>query len=279
VKKEILFGAALLVASFMPRTISADGAPLKSAPDGRPLVLTFADEFHDFRQLGDPQGVWRTTFGNGHSRSEDRTLPNNGELEFYVDRGFWASGEGPIPFRVHDGYLDIVAQPAPPSLLPQLRGHAYISGVISSQPSFSQLYGYFEMRAKIPGGKGIWPAFWLLPADETSPPEIDVLESVGDPTHIYMTTHSTAQPAVGVEAHVTPDAFHTYAVSWDKDQVIFYIDGKRIGAQKTPTDFHKPMYVLANVAVGGNWPGNPDDSTHFPAIMTVDFIRAYRFGP
>src|SRR6185437_13652695 len=106
-------------------------------------------------------------------------------------------------------------------------------------------------------GKGMWPAFWLLPADETWPPEIDVLEAVSDPTHIYMSTHSARQPTVGVEANVTPDAFHTYAVAWDASQIIFYIDGKQIGAQKTPADFHKPMYVLANLAIGGNWPGNP----------------------
>ena len=278
-RKKILIGAALLTISLLPWTASADEVPLKSAPDGRPLALTFADEFHDFRQLGDPQGIWRTTFGNGHSRSEDRTLPDNGEQELYVDRNFWKGGEGPIPFHVHDGYLDIIANPAPPALLPQLRGHGYTSGLITSQPSFSQLYGYFEMRAKVPDGKGMWPAFWLLPADETWPPEIDVLEAVSDPTRIYMSTHSSKQPTVGVEGHVTPDAFHTYAVAWDASQIIFYIDGKQIGAQKTPADFHKPMYMLANLAVGGDWPGNPDASTHFPAIMTIDFIRAYRFGP
>src|SRR5579883_1247432 len=118
---------------------AAQAQPLKTAPDGRPLVLTFADEFDEFRQLGDPHPVWRTTFGNGHSRQEDRTLPANGELELYVDRSFWTDGEGPIPFRNHDGILDLIANPAAPTLLPQLRGRTYTSGMISSQPSFAQL--------------------------------------------------------------------------------------------------------------------------------------------
>jgi beta-glucanase (GH16 family) len=278
-RNRILAGAAFLMAALMHWPALADEQPLQTSPDGRPLTLTFADEFDDFRQLGDPHGVWRTTFGNGRSRVEDRTLPDNGDLELYVDRNFWAGGEGPVPFRVHDGMLDIIASPAPQALLPQLRGHTYISGLLSSQPFFSQRYGYFEMRARIPGGKGIWPAFWLLPADESWPPEIDVLESVGDPTHIYMTTHSVAQPAAGVEAYVTATDFHTYAVAWDPKQVIFYIDGKMIGAQKTPADLTRPMYMLANLAVGGNWPGNPDATTDFPSVMTIDFIRAYQFAP
>lgn len=275
-------GALLAVAGLMSLLLSlgARAEPLKTAPDGRPVTLTFADEFDNFRQLGDPHGIWRTTFGSGPgSMGEDRTLTNNGELELYVDRNFWPGGEGPIPFHVHDGILDIIADRAKPELIPLLRGHPYTSGVITTQPSFHQLYGYFEMRAKLPPGKGLWPAFWLMPIDGSWPPEIDVLEAVSDPTTIYMSTHSSFQKTVGVVGHVTPDAFHTYAVAWDASNIAFYIDGKQIGTQKTPADFHKPMYILANLAVGGNWPGNPDASTHFPATMSIDYIRAYRFGP
>jgi beta-glucanase (GH16 family) len=276
---KTLLNSTFLIAILTPGIALGGEPPLRNAPDGRPLILTFGDEFNEFRQLGDPHGIWRTTIGNGRSRAEDRTLPDNGELELYVDRNFWANGEGPIPFRVHDGMLDIVANPAPHALLSQLRGRSYISGLISSQPSFSQYCGYFEIRAKIPGGKGMWPAFWLVPADESWPPEIDVFESVGDSTHIYMTTHSSDQPAVGVETYVTDGNFHTYAVAWDPQRVIFYVDGKMIATQKTPADFTKPMYMMANLAVGGNWPGNPDVTTRFPSIMTIDFIRAYKFAP
>jgi beta-glucanase (GH16 family) len=134
------------------------------------------------------------------------------------------------------------------------------------------------MRAKLPPGKGLWPAFWLLPRDQSWPPEIDVMEAVSDPTHIYSTVHSKVAPDGSAEAHITPNAFHTFAVSWDAKQVGWYLDGKRIGATPTPGDLHKPMYMLANLAVGGEWPGSPDASTVFPAKMTIAYMRAYRFA-
>jgi hypothetical protein len=272
---SILFAIAGLLAA-----LPASAAPLQATPDGRPLVLTFSDDFH-----GDPSGPsprWRTRLGDDTYRGLDgRTLPNNGELEIYVDAHL-ADSLGLIglnPFHIdRDGHFEIVAGPTPPALLPRLQNHPYVSGVISSQPSFWQKYGYFEMRAKLPNGKGLWPAFWLLPKDQSWPPEIDVMEAVGDATHIYSTVHSTLEAAAGVEAHITLNAFHTFAVSWDPRQVIWYVDDRRIGAVPTPRDLNKPMYMIANLAVGGNWPGSPDTSTVFPARLTIDYIRTYRFA-
>jgi beta-glucanase (GH16 family) len=259
----------------------AGDAPLQSAPDGRRLALTFSDDFDSFRRLGSPGGVWRTTFGDGSEKGLDRrTLPDNGELELYVDARL-ADVQGAIgldPFRAHDGYLDIAATPTPKALISRLDGHPYVSGVITTQPSFSQTYGYFEMRAKLPSGRGLWPAFWLLPADQSWPPEIDVMESVGDSSRIYSTAHSTLRPAPDLEARVSPAAFHIYAVSWDRARLVWYVDGREIGQEPTPPDLHKPMYMLANLAVGGNWPGAPDTTTMFPAKLTIDYIRAYRFA-
>lgn len=259
----------------------AQTAPLRTAPDGRPLVLVFSDEFNTFRPWNGTSGVWRTTFGDGTQTGLDRrNLPTNDELEIYVDRNL-SDAQGTIgldPFRVHNGVLDIVATPTPKPLLRRLGGYPYVSGMISSQPSFSQLHGYFEMRAQIPGGKGVWPAFWLLPEDLSWPPEIDVMESVGDPGHVYSTAHSDSRPAVEIDGQVTPGAFHTYAVSWDSSRLIFYIDNREIGEQKTPPDFVKPMYMIANLAIGGNWAGPPDQSTSFPATLSIDYIRAYRFA-
>ena len=169
--------------------------------------------------------------------------------------------------------------PTPPELRPLLKNYAYMSGVITTQPSFSQTYGYFEMRAKLPRGKGLWPAFWLLPLDQSWPPEIDVMESIGDPSQVYVTTHSKTTKAPGFEPKIAPDEFHTFAVSWDASDVIWYIDGKEVGRHATPADMHKPMFMLANLAVGGNWPGRPDASTRFPATYEIDYIRAYRFAP
>jgi hypothetical protein len=276
-----MFAVLSATALLSPAFAQQPSEPLHTAPDGRALTLTFSDDFQTFRPWNGTSGVWRTTFGDGTQLGLDRrSLPSNAELEIYVDR-YLADDEGPIgldPFIIHDDHLDIVARPTPVALVPRLRNYPYTSGLISSQPSFSQLHGYFEMRAKIPGGKGMWPAFWLIPEDQSGPQEIDVMESVGDPSHIYATAHSSLRPAVEIAGHVTPDAFHTYAVSWDEAHLIFYVDGKEIGEQATPADFTKPMCLIANLAIGGNWPGVPDATTRFPATMSIDYIRAYRFS-
>lgn len=256
--------------------------PLRIAPDGRRLQLVFADDFDRFRPLGEKGGVWRTTYGDGTQTGLDRrTLSDNGELELYVDSRL-ADGHGSLgldPFRAHNGYLDILAEPTPRPLVTRLEGHPYISGVITTQPTFSQRYGYFEIRAKLPSGKGLWPAFWLLPEDMSWPPEIDVFESVGDASKIYSTVHSNLRPSADISAKVRPNMFHTYAVAWDKSRTAFFVDGREIGGQATPPDLNKPMFMIANLAVGGTWPGNPDGTTAFPAKLTIDYIRAYRFTP
>jgi beta-glucanase (GH16 family) len=271
---------AVVVALAMSDAPSLADAPLKATPDGRPLTLVFSDDFNTFRRLGTPGGVWRPTYGDGTQKGLDRrSLDTNKELEIYVDRDL-ADAKGKIgldPYALHDGVLDLIVKPTPANLKSRLDNYPYVSGLISSQPSFSQLYGYFEMRAKLPAGKGIWPAFWLLPLDLSWPPEIDIMESVGDPTKVYCTVHSKVAPSPDIVATVTPNAFHTYAASWDARNVIWYVDGKKIGQAPTPADMHKPMYLIANVAIGGDWAGTPDHTTVFPAKLSIDYIRAYRF--
>jgi beta-glucanase (GH16 family) len=274
----LVSGVLIAAASSSP---AQEGAPLRATPDGRPLVLTFSDEFDSFRPWRGRSGVWRTTFGDGtHLGLDRRSLPPNGELQIYVDPDI-AGPRGSLglnPFSVRNGVLEITAVPTAPELKPLLNNYAYMSGVITTQPSFSQTYGYFEMRAKLPRGKGLWPAFWLLPANQSWPPEIDVMESIGDPSQVFVTTHSTATKAEGFERRIAGDEFHTFAVSWDENDVVWYIDGREAGRHRTPSDMHKPMYMLANLAVGGNWPGAPDARTRFPATYEIDYIRAYRFA-
>ncbi len=266
--------AGALLLALWPASSPQAAAPLQFTPDGRPIVLTFSDEFDVFRPLGTRGGVWRTTYGDGtHQGLDRRSLPTNGELELYVDPSVY----GLNPFSVRNGVLEIIAEPAPPELVPRLNNYRFTSGLITTQPSHSQTYGYFEIRAKLPRGKGLWPAFWLLPADQTWPPEIDVMESIGDPTHVYMTSHSRGIEAKSLEARISDNEFHTFAVSWDRNELIYYIDGREAARERTPPDMHKPMFMLANLGVGGTWPGNPDATTHFPAIYAIDYIRAYRF--
>jgi beta-glucanase (GH16 family) len=262
----------------------AQGAsgPLTKAPDGRKLELTFREEFDAFKPWRGTSGVWRTTFGDGKVTGVGaRTLQANKELQLYVDADMADAGGkvGLDPFAAKDGVLTITADRAPETLKPRLGGYGYTSGLITTQPSFRQTYGYFEMRAALPRGKGLWPAFWLLPADLSWPPEIDVMESIGDPTKVYVTAHSKAGKAEGIEVKVPDAGFHTYAVAWDAKQLVWYLDGVESGRQPTPPDMHKPMYLLANLAMGGDWAGAPDASTVFPARYAIDYIRAYRFAP
>jgi hypothetical protein len=281
----LVLAACLRVAA--PAAASAT-APLTHSPDGRPLTLTFDEEFETFQPWRNGHGRWRTTFRDGQAPDpiDVRTLRGNKELQLYVDPdmrlGGRVIGVSPAsaldPFVLHDGVLDIVAQPASPQLTSQLDGFRYTSGLITTQPSFAQAYGYFEMRAKLPRGKGVWPAFWMLPADFSWPPELDVMESIGDPGLYWTTAHSKVDDRPGDKHEIAPDAFHVFAVSWDPKEIIWYLDGREMRRQPTPPDMNKPMYLLANLAIGGSWPGDPDASTRWPARMSIDYIRAYRFS-
>jgi beta-glucanase (GH16 family) len=249
-------------------TAGTDQPPLQTAPDGRSLTLVFADDFQIFRPWTGSDGIWQATLGDGSHFSEQMLgSAMDGPDPFSID-----------PFSADEGVLEITAQHAQTVGGRGIENYPYVSGLISTQPSFSQTYGYFEMRAELPQGKGLWPAFWMLPTDDSWPPEIDVVESIGDPSHVYMTAHSQYTKSDGAEASITPNTFHTFAVSWDKRDLVWYIDGGEAARVPTPDDMHKPMYMLANLAVGGNWPGAPDRSTPFPAKLMIDYIRAYRFG-
>jgi beta-glucanase (GH16 family) len=265
---------------------AADGGPLAKAPDGRPLVVTFADEFTSFRPWREGRGVWRTVYKDGKHDDpfELRTLRGNKELQLYVDPDIplkqpaGADAAALDPFSVKGGMLELTARPAPPALSRQLGDFRYFSGLISTQPVFAQTYGYFEMRAKLPRGKGLWPAFWMLPQDMSWPPELDVMESIGDPGVYWVTAHSSTGKTPESKHEIAPDAFHVFAVAWDPKELVWYVDGREVNRQPTPPDMHKPMYMVANLAVGGYWPGDPDGSTQFPARFTIDYIRAYRFA-
>ncbi len=291
--------AAAVLATAACQQAVAQSGPLKQAPDGRKLEVVFQDEFDSFRPWREGQGVWRTTFRDGRDDHGDdfnlRTLKWNKEVQLYVDpdmrghvgrhgdhegqeRRRGERGLGLNPFRAQGGQLEITFDRAPKQHAEALGGFEYVSGLITTEPTFSQTYGYFEMRAKLPRGKGIWPAFWLLPKDLSWPPEIDVMESVGDPSKVYATYHSNAAKIQGQEFRVSPDDFHTYGVAWDPEHITWFIDGRQVRQEKTPGDMHKPMYMLANIASGGDWAGAPDASTPLPAKLTIDYIRAYRFA-
>lgn len=242
--------------------------------------LSYDDEFNSFKSSPNGSQGYQTTYYFG-----GRSLPSNGEQEFYSD-----STVGVNPFTVQNGELTITAAPGS-----NPEGLAYNSGLITTEGDFTQTYGYFEIRAEVPAGQGMWPGFWLLPADKSWPPEIDVLEAFGatnangeggsNQVHVNAISHAVndngGSEGGGLWATIDGNiysGYHTYGVDWEKDFVTFYIDGKEVYQTATPSDMNKPMYMLANLAVGGAWPGTPDTSMHASAKLMIHYIRAYRFA-
>ncbi len=239
------------------------------------LRATFSDEFLAFTAAA--QGLdsvggaaWQTSFTWGN-----RSLPANNEVQFYSDPGV-----GGNPFSLDGGSLVITARPV--AGLPD--GLTYESGLITSRNLAVQTYGYFEMTAQLPAGAGFWPAFWLLRADAVWPSELDVLELLGGaPERSYMALHSQAggNKTATIASFAGDDlsaGTHSFGVSWRPDLVTWYLDGTALFSTATPGDMHSPMYMLANLAVGGagSWPGATDGTSS--AGLRIDSIKAWQFA-
>ncbi len=197
----------------------------------------------------------------------------NGELQYYI----------PQDAYVENGNLRIKSEQLNYCDPTGSCRDYYTSGMLTSQGLFSRTYGYFELRARLPVGKGIWPAFWLL-ADAGWPPEIDVMEMLGDvPNRIYMTNHWYSDTASDILKNVGvyrgPDfsqAFHTFGVDWNPGEIRWYIDGIERFQSFTGIPAEN-MHIILNTAVGGYWPGNPDDTTVFPQYYDIDYVRVYHY--
>lgn len=262
-----------------PASVSGSCAALQPAAEG--WRLSFEEEFERLDLFDGRRGRWQTHFVWG-----GRTIPTNQELQLYVDPGFKGETRVPLglnPFDVRDGRLVVSAWEADARTRAKVGGARYLSGLLTTAQSFQQTYGYFEIRAKLPAGAGLWPAFWLLPPAGKWPPEIDVFEVVGrDPTQLIVSVHSGASgrpkgTSMMVKVPDTSLDFHTYGVLWTADRLTWFFDGCRVAEVATPADLHGPMYMLLNLAVGGSWVGAPDRHTRFPAELQVDHIRAYEF--
>lgn len=247
--------------------------------------LTFADEFNSLSIWNGSNGTWSTNWWYNdewglYKTSKGGTLTSNGEKQWYINDNY-AATSSVNPWTVSSGVLSITAQPTDPAIAGLINNYAYTSGMLNTWHSFSQQYGYFEISAKMPAGQGLWPAFWLLPQDGSWPPEIDIFEILGHDTKtLYTHVHTKEDGTHESEgaAIKTVDlslAFHRYGVDWQDDYITFYLDGKQVSRFETPADLHKPMYMIANLAVGGYWPGNPNASTVFPAKLQIDYIHVY----
>ena len=262
------------------------------------LHRTFHDDFDEHPLVNErwvPHyaggAAWpEARYWGGEGSDFKRKTSANGEQQIYVDpryRGRAATPLGLDPFKVSDGILSIVARRTPPDLKPVLFNNEYISGILTSQGKFSQKHGYFELRAKIPVGTGVWPAFWLLADDGGWPPEIDAVEGRGQrPGDLVMTTHWRIPSTQRIEScgfdFTLPDAaaeFHDYGVLWEPDRIIYYIDRKPVSDIKVPVGFDDPMYMIVNLAMGSKFFGGVgfvDGESPATVAFEIDRISAYQ---
>ena len=183
----------------------------------------------------------------------------------------------------------------------------YTSGRVDTSGKFAAVYGRFEVRAKLPGGQGVWPAHWLYPqqrnwamerlmaeavakGEERTIPEerpwyseIDIMEFLGHETNIvYGTLHyhefdgekKSTSGTLKSDTDFTKD-FHLYALEWEPDELRWFVDAELIHSTKVGIP-HTPHYLILNTAIGGEWPGNPDETTAFPQYHDIDYVRVYQ---
>ena len=206
----------------------------------------------------------------------------NNELQFYTDSDSNS--------YVENGNLILKAQVVPQGIGSSKGLRYYSSARLRTYGKGDWKYGRIEVKAKVASGQGIWPAIWMLPTDWLfggwpSSGEIDIMEHVGYDlgvvhgsvhteayNHKINTQRSSARKIANVDTE-----FHVYSIIWDKDKISFFIDGVQYflfendqqGNYKT-WPFDQRFHLLINIAVGGDWPGNPDNSTNFPRKMLVD---------
>lgn len=256
------------------------------------LKQTFHEEFNQL-DMG-PSG-WSSHYDGGvdkknqkwlgYEHLEKRTLKGNQEQQIYVDPNYKGTSDKALnlnPFEVINGILTIRADKTPENLKNALYGYEYYSGLLTTRKFFSQQYGYFEMRAKTPSGKALWPAFWLLPVDKSWPPELDIVEVVGQqPETIVTTVHSGSVEQVKSSGCRTKldsayKGFHLYGAYWGPEKITFYIDRQPVAEIATPDEMNKPMYLLLNLAVGGKMVGKANTETPLPAKFEIDWVSAYQ---
>jgi beta-glucanase (GH16 family) len=195
--------------------------------------------------------------------------------------------------RVENGKLIIEARHESAEDFEDSMMQEYTSARLITRGRVSWTYGYFEIRAKIPCGQGLWPAIWMLgeSADRRWPRngEIDIMEHINSESGVHFSFHTDAHNHVARTQVTTTrnetlcdGSFHTYQVHWTPKEVKIGMDGsydltypnEGKGIEQWP--FESPQYLILNVAVGGDWPGKPNESTVFPARMEVDYVRVYQ---
>lgn len=244
----------------------------RKAADGKAKGRILLDEDFDGNTLD--ASIWNTC----HWWQEDGcTIGSNEELEWYL----------PEQATVSDGVLQLTAEPRAISASDG-KDYSFASGMVTTgppahekAPKLAFTYGKVEARIRIPTGQGLWPAIWLLPANEESRPEIDILEVLGhDAGRLRMRLHPKDREADSVgKKYVLPDGYtlaggwHTIGVDWSPGKLVYFLDGRQVWQLVDEQVPDEPMYLVMNLAVGGSFPGAPDADTKFPAVFGIDHVR------
>lgn len=258
---SIIFGIAVYFNYFFPKSVQTEEPVINESPKrNHQLVeksiskypgweLVFYDEF-DESNLND---TWTVL---------EREKNYNNELQAYKRENI----------RLGDGRLNLIGKN---------ENDTYTSGLVQTLGKLNLLFGKVEVRAQYPAGKGLFPAIWLMRSDQKDTlPEIDLFESVGDnPEVVYMVHHwkenGIKKRNFSTSIVQTFDSDHLYSLEWEPDEIRWYIDEILVfSSNRNVPDI--PMYLIINLAIGGNWPGKPDESTIFPAVFSIDYVKIYR---
>lgn len=160
--------------------------------------------------------------------------------------------------------------------------HKYTSGLVDTCGKLELQYGRIEIRAKHPKGNSLFSAIWLAPTGEDYLPEIDIMEVLGrKPAKIWVVNHFRSGNSLRKTSNSyyleDPDDFHIYTLNWSKDELVWIIDDIEIHRTKVGIP-HEPMYLIINLAVGGDWPKPPDSTTPFPSDFVIDYVKIYKEG-
>ena len=259
-------------------------------PDPGPAgwILTWRDEFDGAAGAEPDQTKWGYNIGGGGW--------GNNEWEYYTDEraNSALNGAGMLVITASESTNpDYQCAYTPPNNEPGTC--AYTSARLLTKDKFDFMYGRAEARLKLPYGQGIWPAFWSLgnnfdDVDWPGAGEIDIMENIGrEPNIVHGTVHGPGYSgASGIGGgHTYTEAlandFHVYAIEWEADEIRWYIDDTQYFTLThemlpagAPWVFDHPFFLIMNVAVGGSWPGYPDETTTFPQMMVVDYVRIYQ---
>ncbi|WP_214784522.1 carbohydrate binding domain-containing protein [Exiguobacterium sp. S3] len=289
-KKWVALALGTGLALSLPQEVPAEKS---SKADDAKWKLVWSDEFSKSEI---DHSKWNFETGNWIVDKDGNPVAagwGNNEKQFYTDKNENAF--------VKDGKLVIRAKKEQAS--DQFGTYDYTSAKLTTKGTFSKTYGRYEMRAKLPTGKGLWPAFWMLPEEDryggwAASGEIDIMESWGSqPDKVAGTIHYGEtwpnNKYTGKDYHFAEgdgiDKWHTYAVEWEPGEIRWYVDGQLYQTQNDwyakeankaskysyPAPFDQDFYLIMNLAVGGWFDGDVDETTPFPAEMEVDYVRVF----